>query len=335
MKIAIVMLSAVGDAVHVLPIINALKRHDSANNITWLLNPTPATLVRGHPAIDQIIEIPPRPAPATLLDLHRHHFDLVLDLQVALKAGLVTAALRSPLKLGFDRPRARDLNWLFTTQKIPARPTRQHVQDQYFEFLDALAIPHDVVEWTLGPYPPERPYQQQFLSQFDRPIATLSIGATDPDREWLPARWATVADALSSTYNLHPVLVGPSTPRTQHAASTIQSLARHPIHNALGSGLRPLVSILDGSALVISVDTATVHMSVALDRPVITLMSNADPRRTGPYRRFQDLTIDAYHAPNTPIPPEITWTRRPGRMPLITVDTVLSRIAHWHTTYAR
>jgi heptosyltransferase I len=334
MKIAIVMLSAVGDTVHVLPIINALKRHDSANNITWLLNPAPATLVRGHPSIDQIIELPPRPTLPDLLDLRRHHFDLVLDLQVALKAGLATAALSAPVKLGFDRARARDLNWLFTTRKIPPHPGRQHVQDQYFEFLDALSIPHGVVEWHLGPYPAERPAQQQFFSQFTRPIAALSIGATDPDREWLPDRWAAVADALSTTYGLHPVLVGAATPRAQQAAATIQSLSHHPVANALGSGLRPLVSILDGAALVISVDTATVHMSVALDRPVITLMSNADPRRTGPYRHSQDLIIDAYHDLGAPIPPEISWTRHPNRMPLITVDTVLSRLSHWHSTHS-
>jgi heptosyltransferase I len=331
MKIAIVMLSAVGDTVHVLPLINALKRHNSSSHLTWLLNPLPATLVRDHPAIDAIIELPPRPTVSKLLALRPHHFDLVLDLQVALKAGLTTAALRAPLKLGFDRPRARDLNWLFTTQQIPTHP-RQHVQDQYFEFLDALSIPHGPPEWHLGPYSAERPWQSHFLTQFDRPIAALSIGATDPDREWLPSRWATVADTLSTTYNLHPVLVGPSTPRTQLAATTIQSLTHHPIHNALGSGLRPLVSILDASTVIISVDTATVHIAVALDRPVITLMSNADPRRTGPYHRFTDLTIDAYHD-TTPIPPTISWTRRPGRMPLITVDTVLSRLAHWHSTY--
>jgi heptosyltransferase I len=334
MKIVIVMLSAVGDAVHVLPIINALKRHDSAHIITWVLNPAPAALVRGHHAIDEIIEIPPRPTVPALLDLRHHQFDLVLDFQVALKAGLATAALSAPVKLGFDRSRARDLNWLFTTRKVPPHD-RQHVQDQYFEFLDALSVPHDIVEWHLGPYPAERAGQAQFLSQFPGPIAALSIGATDPDREWLPDRWATVADTLSTTYGLQPVLVGAATPRALQAAATIQSLARHPIHNALGSGLRPLVSILDGSALVISVDTATVHMAVAVDRPVISLMSNADPRRTGPYRRFHDLTIDAYHDAGAPLPPEISWTRRPGRMPLITVDAVLSRLSRWRSTYDR
>ena len=335
MNICIVMLSAIGDTVHVLPIINALKRHDDANIITWMLEPGPATLVRGHPSIDRIIDVDPHRGLSAFRSLRGavrdHKFDLLLDLQVAFKAGLVTAATPARTKLGFDRARARDLNWLFTTRRIPAHPGRQHVQDQYFEFLAALGVPRDPIVWNLGPWPTERPWQTQFFSQFDRPVAALSIGASDPDREWLPDRWAAVSDALYADFGLQPVLVGAGTPRDRLAESAIRAAARHPILSALSSGLRPLVSILDGSALTISVDTGAVHIAVALDRPVIALMSNADPRRTGPYGKFQDLVVDAYHDPGDLSP--INWTRRPGRMPLITVDTVLSRVAHWHRTY--
>ena len=72
----------------------------------------------------------------------------MLALQVYFKAGLITAMLDAPRKLGFDRARARDANWLFTTERIPARGQR-HVQDQYFEFLEHLGVPA-VLEWRAG-----------------------------------------------------------------------------------------------------------------------------------------------------------------------------------------
>jgi heptosyltransferase I len=316
------MLSAIGDAVHVLPVINALKRHDSANNITWLLQPGPASLVRGHPSIDRIVEIDPRRslAPARALE----PFDLLIDLQVAFKAGIVTAVTRAHTKLGFDRARARDLNWLFTTKRIPAHAERQHVQDQYFEFLTALGVPIEPVIWNLGPWPGDPPPPAGRY-------AALAIGASDPDREWFPDRWAAVADALHDIYGLRPILVGAGTPRDRVTAAAIRARTRVPVADTLGSGLRPLVSILGGADLVVSVDTGAVHMAVALDRPVVTLMSNADPRRTGPYAKFHDLIVDAYHDPGEVAP--ISWTRRPGRMPRIAVSDVLERVARWRSHY--
>jgi len=323
------MLSAIGDSVHVLPVINAIKREYPMAWISWVMEPATASLHRGHRSIDEIIEVDPHRGPSALAAYRwglrgKPRFDLLLDLQVALKGGFVTALTPATVKLGFDRARARDANWLFTTAKIPPGP-RAHVQDQYFEFLTALTIPIEPIAWQIGPRADERAWQRSFFANLDRPIAALVIGAGDPDREWLPERWAAVADALSSTYDLEPVMVGGTSPRELETAHRIQMLARYPVRNALGLGLRRLVSILDGSALVISLDTGPLHIAVALDRPVISLMANADPRRTGPYRKYHELIIDKFREPGDG--DAVIWQRRRGRMPLITVDDVLSRVA--------
>jgi heptosyltransferase I len=336
-RICVVMLSAVGDAVHVLPVINAIKREYPMAWITWVIQPGPATLVRGHPSIDQLIEIDPHRGLAAFaayrLGLRRQEpFDLLLDLQVALKGGLVTAVTPATVKLGFDRARARDLNWLFTTARIPPGP-RAHVQDQYFEFLTALKIPAEPIGWQLGPRAEERSWQQQFFAHYERPAAALVVGAGNPDREWIAERWAAVADALTVKYDLEPVIVGGSSAREAETAHRIQMLARYPVRNALGSGLRRLVSIIDGAALVISLDTGPLHIAVALERPVISLMANADPRRTGPYRKYQDLIVNAFREPGDG--DGVIWTRRPGRMPRISVDDVMSRVGVWSERYPR
>jgi len=176
-RICIVMMSAVGDAVHVLPVINALKRHAPTCLITWILQPGPATLVRGHRSVDEIILFDRSKGMQAFADIRRalagREFDLVIDLQVYFKAGVITAMTRAPVKLGFDRVRARDLNWLFTTHRIPARPVGQHVQDQYFEFLEALGVKVAPVIWDLGPWPTELAWRDEFFRKLDRPAAAL------------------------------------------------------------------------------------------------------------------------------------------------------------------
>jgi heptosyltransferase I len=334
-RIAIVMMSAAGDAVHTLPVVNALKRHHPGARITWILQPAPATLVQGHAAVDDIILFDRSRGWRAFTDIRRalskRPFDLVIALQVYFKAGIVTAFSRAPVKLGFDRARARDLNWIFTNRKIPPHPN-QHVQDQYFEFLRALGVPHEPVEWHLGPWADERPWQRDFFRTFERPAAAMVVATSKPEKDWLPHRWAEVSDALWHDFGLEPVIVGGRSDRELHAERVIMERARHKPASALGSGLRKLVAILDGSALVLAPDTGPLHMAVAIEKPVISLMGYTNPKRTGPYRRFHDLIVDAYGDPGENYP--ISMENRAGRMERIQVRDVLDRVERWKSAYA-
>ena len=334
-KVCIVMMSAVGDAVHVLPVINALKRANPATRITWVLQPGPAALVRGHRSVDEIVVFDRSRGLMAFADvsseLARRRFDLVINLQVYFKAGIVTGATRAPIKLGFDRSRARDMNWLFTNKKIPPHSI-QHVQDQYFEFLTALGVSPEPVEWDLGPWREEREWQQNFVASIDRPIASVVVATSKPEKDWLPERWAEVADALHERFGMQVVLVGDRSERELAAERIVMERAKHKPRSELGSGLRNLVSILDASALVLSPDTGPLHMSVALNRPVISLMGYTNPKRTGPYRRFQDLVIDAYGEPGEDYP--ISMENRAGRMKRIETRHVLEKVQLWRDRYA-
>ena len=336
-RIGIVMMSALGDAVHVLPVVTALKRHASNTHIAWILQPGPASLVRGHPAVDEIVVFDKtqglgayRQVAATL----RGRLDLVLALQVYFKAGLLTALLDAPVKLGFDRARARDLNWLVPSRRIPPHAP-QHVQDQYFEFLSALGVPHEPVEWNLGPWPHEREAQRAFVAPLaqGRPLATLVIGGSHPGKEWRPERWAALADALEERFGLRAVLAGGSSARELATEQGIAAVARHRPASTLGCSLRELVWLLDASALVVSLDTGPLHMAVALDRPVISLMGYNNPKRVGPYRRFRDLVVDAYGDPGEDYP--VSMVHRPNRMSRISVADVLDKVEVWNQRYRR
>jgi heptosyltransferase I len=291
--------------------------------------------VRGHRSVDEIVVFDRsrgwRAFAAVRSELAKRRFDLVINLQVYFKAGIVTSFTRAPIKLGFDRSRARDFNWLFTNRKIPARPV-QHVQDQYFEFLGPLGASPEPVEWDLGPWPNERTWQKDFIASIDRPIASIVIATSKPEKDWIPERWAEVCDILYEEYGMQVVLVGGTSERERAAERLVIAKARHRPRTELGSGLRRLVSILDASSLVISPDTGPLHMSVALDVPVISLMGYTNPKRTGPYRKFHDLIVDAYGDPGEDYP--ISMENRPGRMQRIETAHVLEKIAIWHREYA-
>ena len=333
-RICIVMMSAVGDAVHVLPVINAIKRARPNSWITWVLQPAPATLVRDHESVDEVILFDRSRGVAGMREvigqLRERKFDLLLDLQVYFKAGVITAFSGAPRRLGFNRARARDLNWLFTNERIPAHPV-QHVQDQYFEFLHHLGIDPEPVEWRIGPYESEREWQRQFVSQFDKPLASIVVATSKREKDWPADGWAEICDILSERYDVQPVLVGGTSPREVQAAETILARSNSKPHSALGSGLRNLISILDASEIVLAGDTGPLHMSVALNRPIITLMGYTDPRRTGPYRQFHDLLIDAYHDEGETSP--VTMTTKHDRMSRITVEDVEEKLKIWSERY--
>jgi ADP-heptose:LPS heptosyltransferase len=188
------------------------------------------------------------------------------------------------------------------------------------------------VEWDLGPWREEREWQQNFVASIDRPIASVVVATSKPEKDWLPERWAEVADALHERFGMQVVLVGGRSERELAAERIVMERAKHKPRSELGSGLRNLVSILDASALVLSPDTGPLHMSVALNRPVISLMGYTNPKRTGPYRRFQDLVIDAYGEPGEDYP--ISMENRAGRMKRIETRHVLEKVQLWRDRYA-
>ena len=334
-RICIVMLTALGDAVHVLPVISAIRRQLTGTHITWVLQPPAAALVRGHTAIDELLVFDRRRGLRAFLEMRmelgQRRFDAVLLLQPYLKAAVLAALAPARRKIGTDRGRARDLSWLATPERLPARPLG-HMQDQFLEFLAPLGVTAEPLEWNLGPWPEERAQQREFFARIHRPVAAIVVGTSKPEKDWLPERWAEVVDILTEDYRLQPVLVGGTSARELAAQRTIMERAVHPPISALGSGIRPLVSILDGSAVVLSPDTGPLHMAVALDRPAISLIGYADPRRTGPYRRFHDLMIDAFHDPGETGP--VTNERRRDRMPRIRVRDVIEKVDLWTKRYA-
>jgi heptosyltransferase I len=327
-SICIVMLSALGDVVHALPLLDAIKRHSPSSRITWILQAGPALLAQGHPHVDEVVLFHRGMGLAAYRDLARRlrgrSFDLVLALQPYLKAGIITRMLRSPVKLGFDRARARDLNWLFTTHRIPPGP-RRHIQDEFLEFLDVLGVPHHEPRWHLEPGAEERAFAKTLLEPLrEAPRAGFVVATSKPEKNWPPGRYAELADRLRAETGARAVLLGSDSPIERAAAAAIEARSRAEPLDLLGVGLRNTIALLAECDVVVSSDTGPYHMCVAMGVPAVGLYGYTNPKRVGPYRRFGELVVDAYGNPGEDYP--VTARYRSGRMTRIGVEEVLRKV---------
>ena len=154
-SICLIRLSAIGDTCHVVPVIRSLQRAWPECRITWIIGRLEAKLMSVLPEIE-LLTVDKNHFGAEVLRLRSalrgRRFDLLLHMQVSLRASLLSTLVRAPVKLGFDRPRARELQWLFTNRQIAPR-RKQHVLDSFFGFADAVGVADHRLEWNL-PLPP-------------------------------------------------------------------------------------------------------------------------------------------------------------------------------------
>lgn len=334
-RMAIVLMSALGDVILGVPVAAALRRAFPGARLTWVVQRGPDAVVRASPHVDDVVLFDRRGGLAGYQAIGRalsaRRLDVVLDLQVALKAGLVTWLSRAPLRIGVDRHRSRDANVLFTTHQLPRSP-RAHMADQHQEFLRFLGIAPGPLAYDLMVPSGARVWAEQVIGDDDRPLVAVVLASSHPDKNWMPDRLAAVCVALARDFGARAVLCGATSPTEVEARARITAACRmlperdRPI-DALGSGIPNLMGLLSRAALVISPDTGPLHLAGALGRPVVGLYATTNPKWVGPYRHSADLLVDRYGEPGEEYPS--SSRRRPGRMPCITVDDVLERVDRW------
>lgn len=326
-SICVVRLSAIGDAIHTLPLVNGLRRGFPFTRLTWVVQPVPHQLVKHQSAVDEFIVFDPRGGLKAWRDLHRtlgeRQFDLVLVPQISAKAWIVGRLIRSS-RMGFDFQRSRDLHWLMTDRHLEFNG-RQHVQDEQLEFLQAFGIPREPVSWDLVVTEEERSLARQYYSRFDRPVVALVVATSRVEKDWTPEGYARVIEAIDADFGMQPLLIGGPSPKERRIVEVIRAACRIEPVVALDGPLRDTLWKLWGADLIISPDTGPLHAAIALDKPVIGLYGFSDPRRCGPYKRCADLLVDRFGDDGDPGP--ITRRNRPGRMQAITPEDVLNKVA--------
>ncbi len=336
-RLCVIRLSAIGDTCHTVPVVRTIQRAWPETEITWIIGRVEHTLLAGLDNVEFVV-FDKGKGFAGYLDVRRalrgREFDLVLHLHASMRANLASLMVRSKTRLGFDRARARDYQWLFCNERITAT-RRQHVMDGLFEFSSALGIERDEPYWDIP------------ISDSDRDFALSHIDGTDPllvispvtgqrarnYRNWSPGYYAEVADYVSQTYGARVLLSGGSTSLEREVGGLICEQARCEIVNLIGeTTLKQVLALLERATVLLCPDSGPAHMATAVGTPVVGLYATSNRHRTGPYAS-QHLVVDKY--PEAVAQEfgksveEIRWGRRvrnPDAMELITVPDVIEKL---------
>jgi heptosyltransferase I len=155
-SLCILRLSAIGDVTHVLPTLRTIQHSWPDCRITWIIGRAEASLVGDIPGVELVIfdkSLGWKAYRHLAKALKRRRFDILLHMQISLRASLASLLVKAPIRLGFDRPRAKNGQWLFTNNRIAAKP-RQHVLDSFLEFPKTLGIEETILAWDI-PVPQE------------------------------------------------------------------------------------------------------------------------------------------------------------------------------------
>lgn len=329
-EVCILRLSAIGDTCHVLPVVRTLQQAWPEARFTWVIGKTEAKLIGLVPEIE-FITFDKRHGLVELKRLRTlmrgRQFDLLLHMQLALRASLLSTYIPARMKLGFDRARARELQWLFTTHRIVPRE-REHVMDALFGFAEALGAHDRLLRWDI-PLPDDaREYAAQLVDE-RRPTLVISPCSSHARRNWRAEYYAKVADHAARAHGMRVVLAGGSSAIERAMGTAVVKAAREPVTNMIGRDTLPqMLALLERADVLLSPDAGPVHMATAVSTPVIGLYAATNPERSGPYfsrstcvSRFDEAARKFLGKPASALP----WTTRiekPGVMDLIQPEDV-------------
>lgn len=328
--LCIVLLTGLGDVVHGLPLVNALRDANPEMRITWIAEPMPARILDGHPSIDKVIVYRRDDGVRGIRQLARDlraqpKIDVTINLNVYIKSVWPTLLSRAPRRIGFDRARTFEGVWLASNEHIRPGPWA-HTADMFLEFASHLGAPATTPDWRLGFSEAELADQSAFFARFaGKPVVTIVPASASVKKDWVASRWAEVADSLERDFGFKVVIAGGPGAREQGIAREIVARASADIEWAMGDSVRRLAWITGGSDLLIAPDTGPVHIARALSVPVIGLYGHTNPWRVGPWRACDDLQVDHYTEPGSPPDPS-NRTPKWDRMPTIDASEVLERV---------
>ena len=318
-KILLIKLSAVGDVIHTIPVLNKLRRRYPATQLDWLVTPAIGELLRHHPAIDNVVAFardewsrPWRLAPfvnyARLgAALRRARYDLVIDMHGQFRTALFALASGAPVRIGFDRPRAsvwaatqrkfpaetrkhawqgaREGSWLAYTHHIPVPTLDLHAVDRYLALGPLLGLDGGPPDFSF-PIPPEAANRVEALLDYygaaDKKLAVLAPGTIWETKQWRSDGFADVAQHFLRK-GFAVTLIGSG--RERAVCAEVARLAPSVVNLAGETTLSELAAMIRRSTISVTNDSGPMHLAVALGRPVVSIFGPTDPLWIGPYGR--------------------------------------------------
>jgi lipopolysaccharide heptosyltransferase I len=326
-RILLIKLSAVGDVVHTIAVLNKLRRRYPTARIDWLITPAIAALIEHHPAITNVVKFerdewlePWRwsafAGTARLAArLRSTRYDLVVDLHGQFRTAVFAVATGAPVRIGFDRPRgalweasgrtlpaearkhawqgAREGSWLAYTHRIPLPSLDVHAVDRYLSIGPMLGLDAEAPDFSF-PIPASDASRIDALLQRHgisggANLLAIAPGTIWETKHWRSAGFAEVARACRQK-GFAVVLIG--SPRERAMCDEVSALAPGAVNLAGETTLSELAALIRRATVCLTNDSGPMHLAVALERPVVSIFGPTDPVWVGPYRR-SDAVVQA------------------------------------------
>ena len=302
MNILIVKTSAIGDVIHTLPALNALRRKYPEARIDWLVEEAAADLVIGHAALDNVL-ISRRKAWVRDLKqgrvlaawqgfadfvkrLRTTEYDLLIDFQGLLKSGISVWLARAGRKVGFGRGMEHaEGSYIFLNETVAPVSMDEHAVIRGLLLLKAIGIDSEDIVYDL----PVGKEQREKISQLlevegvdpARPLVAINPMTTWETKHWKNERFAQVADQLLDR-GIEVVFSGG--PQDVGAIEGIRAAMTGKAASLAGrTTLKDLAVLYERVAVLITTDTGPMHLAAAVGTPVVALFGPTAPWRTGPF----------------------------------------------------
>lgn len=331
-SLCLLRLSAIGDVCHAVAMVQQIQKQYPEINITWVLGKVEHMLLKGLPGVEFIV-FDKSAGLQGFKDLRAQvkgkKFDVLLHMQVALRASIASLCIPAKIKIGFDKARAKEGQWLFTNRNVAAQ-SEPHVLEGFMGFAQAIGVECSAPTWLMPFGTEDRQWVQDNIS-CESPYVVISAAASKAERNWSAEGYAKAADYMDSL-GYKVILCGGPTPLETSLASDIEHHANASLHNIVGkTTLKQLLAVLESAKLVVAPDTGPAHMAVTVNTPVVGLYAHSNPKRTAPYL-YPHLVASVYpqcieEQHGKPYQ-ELPWgVRAKGDlMGLITIDMVKEKI---------
>lgn len=296
MNILIVKLSAIGDVIHTLPSLTALRKRYPDAHITWVVEEAAAGLVQNHPDLDLVL-VSRRKSwikyfregeiyralheiRTFLKELRQRPYDLVIDFHGLLKSALIVLFSGGKRKLGYDS--LQELSGLFYNEKIP-EDMNKHAVDRYLDFPRYLGAKIIRPEFVL---PSDNAAQAKIKSLLEKyHLENKKFIAVNPVAYWETKLWdnekfAKLADLIKTKLNAEVVFTGSEKESIEKITIQMQDKA---VNLAGETTLPELAHLYKKAMMLITTDSGPMHLAAAAGIPVLALFGPTDPQRTGPY----------------------------------------------------
>lgn len=290
-RVCLIKPSSLGDVVHALPVLTALRGLWPGAHLAWVVNRGLRGLLDGHPDLDEVIPFDrsavglSRAGVASisgfLLGLRRRRFDLAVDLQGLLRSGIMARATGAPIRVGLAD--AREGSRHFYTHRIASPGPESHAVDRLLKVAEAFGADVARPRFRVAYSPEDAAWARSILGPIPRPRLALNVGARWLTKRWPPEHFAEVARRASEIKGAGLVLVG--APEDRPLVDALKA-ALGPI-GALDlcgrTSLPRLAAVASEVDVFLSNDTGPLHLAAASGPRVVGVYTCTSPARTGPY----------------------------------------------------